>query len=301
MSLHIRLHALENAKDTLLAQPIATLLTVLALAVVLALPVGLFTALANLQQLLASWHDQAQISLYLHDDASPQAIAKLRMQLEQSPGVVAVRFIDKQKALEDFQHYAGMMAAIHTLGTNPLPASLIVELNPLAQSSQELDRHVQQWSHEAIVQSAQSDLKWVARLQAIVALGTRAVYLLGALLALGAVLVMGNTIRLHIEQRRDEIEISALVGATRAFIRRPFLYQGLIQGLLAGALAWIIVAISFGVLQGPVNHLASLYGTTFPLQGLHVEDGILLILISALLGWLGSRLAVGRYLNNTFS
>ncbi|MDD3760857.1 MAG: permease-like cell division protein FtsX [Acidithiobacillus sp.] len=301
MSLHIRLQALGNARDTLLRQPIATALTIIALAVVFALPVGLFTALSNLQQLLASWHNQAQISLYLHDDASPQAVAQLRRQLQQSPGVVAVRFVDKNRALADFQRYAGMTAAIQTLGENPLPASLIVELNPLAQSPSSLEAQVQQWSHEPIVRSAQSDLKWVARLQAIVALGTRAVYILAILLALGAVLVMGNTIRLHIEQRRDEIEISSLVGATKSFIRRPFLYQGLIQGILAGFLAWLIVAIAFAILQGPVNHLASLYGTSFPLHALTVGEGFLLVLISAALGWLGSLVAVGRHLNNTVS
>ncbi|MGE0048905.1 MAG: permease-like cell division protein FtsX [Acidithiobacillus sp.] len=301
MSLHIRLQALGNARDTLLRQPIATALTIIALAVVFALPVGLFTALSNLQQLLASWHNQAQISLYLHDDASPQAVAQLRRQLQQSPGVVAVRFVDKNRALADFQRYAGMTAAIQTLGENPLPASLIVELNPLAQSPSSLEAQVQQWSHEPIVRSAQSDLKWVARLQAIVALGTRAVYILAILLALGAVLVMGNTIRLHIEQRRDEIEISSLVGATKSFIRRPFLYQGLIQGILAGFLAWLIVAIAFAILQGPVNHLASLYGTSFPLHALTVGEGFLLVLISAALGWLGSLVAVGRHLDNTVS
>ncbi|WP_248883999.1 permease-like cell division protein FtsX [Acidithiobacillus acidisediminis] len=301
MSLHVRLQALGNARDTLLRQPIASLLTIIALAVVFALPVGLFTALGNLQQLLASWHNQAQISLYLHDDATPQAIAQLRSQLRQSPGVVDVRFVGKNQALDDFQHYAGMTAAIHTLGENPLPASLIVELNPLAQSPADLESQVQRWSHEPIVRSAQSDLKWVARLQAIVALGTRAVYLLAVLLALGAVLVMGNTIRLHIEQRRDEIEISSLVGATKGFIRRPFLYQGLIQGVLAGFLAWLIVAIAFAVLQGPVSHLASLYGTNFPLRGLTPGEGFLLVLISAALGWLGSLVAVGRHLDNTVS
>ncbi|MEY2342549.1 permease-like cell division protein FtsX [Acidithiobacillus sp. IBUN Pt1247-S3] len=301
MSFHVRLQALGNARDTLLRQPIATALTIIALAVVFALPVGLFTALSNLQQLLASWHNQAQISLYLHDDASPQAIAQLRSQLRQSPGVVAVRFIDKDQALTDFQHYAGMTAAIHTLGANPLPASLIVELNPLAQSPGTLEAQVQQWSHEPIVRSAQSDLKWVARLQAIVALGTRAVYILAILLALGAVLVMGNTIRLHIEQRRDEIEISSLVGATKGFIRRPFLYQGLIQGILAGFLAWLIVAIAFAVLQAPVSHLASLYGTNFPLHALTPGEGLLLVFISAALGWLGSLVAVGRHLDNTVS
>ncbi len=301
MNLHVRIQALRNARDTLLRQPAATLLTILALSVVLALPVGLFTVLGNLQNLLGHWRNQAQISLYLHRNAGPEATARLQARLERSPGVVGVRYVDQTEALAEFQHYSGMTAAIRTLGENPLPASLIVELNPLAQSPQSLAASVQRWSQDPAVASAQSDLQWVARLQAIVYLGTRAVWALALLLALGAVLVMGNTIRLHIAQRRDEIDISALVGATRSFIRRPFLYQGLIQGVLAGALAWLIVTAAIWYLQGPVTRLATLYGTRFPLVGLTPGQGLALVGLSAFLGWLGSRLAVGRHLDNTFS
>ncbi|MGC9239671.1 MAG: permease-like cell division protein FtsX [Acidithiobacillus sp.] len=301
MNLHLRLDALRNARDTLLQQPLATLLTVLALAIVLALPVGLFTALNNLQLLLGQWRDQAQISLYLHNDASAADVAKLRARIEHSTGVVAVHYISRAQALADFEHSAGMQAAVDVLGENPLPASLVVEINPLAQSSADLDAQVQSWAKEPVVASAQSDLHWVARLQAILALGTRAVWILALLLALGAVLVMGNTIRLHIAQRRDEIDIASLVGATRSFIRRPFLYQGLIQGLLAGALAWAVVAVAILSLQGPVDRLAALYGTHFTLVGLRPEQGLALIAISAFLGWLGSRIAVGRHLDHTFS
>ena len=301
MNLHMRLEAAQNALHTLLRQPAATLMTVLALAIVLALPVGLFAALNNLQQLLGHWRDQAQVSLFLHRDASAADIEKLQALLEHGAGVASVRYVGKTAALREFEHSAGMAAAIQTLGENPLPASFVVELNPLAQSPGELRTLVARWGQEPAVASAQSDLRWVARLQAILALGKRAVWMLAGLLAVGAVLVMGNTIRLHIAQRRDEIDIASLVGATRAFIRRPFLYQGLFQGAIAGALAWVIIAVTVSALQGPVDHLAGLYGTQFHLLGLSSGQGLILIAASALLGWLGSRLAVGRHLDHTFS
>ncbi|MDD5379453.1 MAG: permease-like cell division protein FtsX [Acidithiobacillus sp.] len=301
MNLHIRLEAAKNALNTLIRQPVATFMTVFALAIVLALPVGLFAALNNLQQLLGHWQDQAQISLFLHQEASAAQIQNLQTLLERGTGVVSVRYVGKAAALTEFEHTAGMTAAIQTLGENPLPASFVVELNPLAQSPSSLQTLVAYWGQQPGVASAQSDLGWVARLQAILALGQRAVWILTGLLAVGVILVMGNTIRLHIAQRRDEIDVESLVGATRAFIRRPFLYQGLFQGAVAGLLAWLIVAITVSALQGPVERLAELYGTRFHLLGLSSGQGLVLIAASALLGWLGSRLAVGRHLDHTFS
>jgi cell division transport system permease protein len=301
LNLHIRLEAAKNALNTLIRQPVATFMTVFALAIVLALPVGLFATLNNLQQLLGHWQDQAQISLFLHQEAPATEIQHLQTLLERGTGVVSVRYVGKAAALTEFEHTAGMTAAIQTLGENPLPASFVVELNPLAQSPSALQTLVAYWGRQPGVASAQSDLGWVARLQAILALGQRAVWILAGLLAVGVILVMGNTIRLHIAQRRDEIDVASLVGATRAFIRRPFLYQGLFQGAVAGVLAWMIVAVTVSVLQGPVERLAELYGTHFHLLGLSSGQGLVLIAASALLGWLGSRLAVGRHLDHTFS
>lgn len=300
-AVHVRLEAAQNALHTLVKQPLATLMTIFALAIVLALPVGLFAALNNLQQLLGQWRDQAQISLFLHQDATAQDVQQLQKKLQGSTGVVNVRYVGKTAALQEFEKNAGMTAAIRILGENPLPASFIVELNPLSESPAALQAQIQAWSRQPGVASAQSDLHWVARLQAILALGKTAVWILAILLAVGAILVMGNTIRLHIAQRRDEIDIASLVGATRSFIRRPFLYQGLLQGAIAGTLAWIIIAITIAILQGPVDRLATLYGTRFELLGLTGLEGVILIAISAILGWLGSRLAVGQHLDHTFS
>lgn len=301
MNLHIRIEAGRNALSALGRQPISTAMTILALAIVIALPVGLFTVLTNMENLLGSWRNQAQISLFLHKDASPQAIRHLQTALTQTTGVVGVRYVSAAAALAEFQKHSGMVAAIQTLGENPLPASFVVQLDPLRYPPSALQRLIGQWAQDPAVATAQSDLHWVARLQAILALGQRAALILAVLLALGAVLVMGNTIRLHIAQRRDEIDVASLVGATRSFIRRPFLYQGLLQGAVAGLVAWGIVVAAFYWLQGPVDRLAALYGTQFSLVALTPEQGAILVVASALLGWLGSLLAVGRHLDHTFA
>ena len=301
MNLHIRIEAGRNALSALGRQPISTAMTVLALAIVIALPVGLFTVLTNMENLLGNWRNQAQISLFLHKDASPQAIQHLQKALAQSKGVVEVRYVSAEAALAEFQKHSGMVAAIQTLGENPLPASFVVQLDPLRYPPSALQQLVGHWAQDPAVATAQSDLHWVARLQAILALGQRAALILAVLLALGAVLVMGNTIRLHIAQRRDEIDVASLVGATRSFIRRPFLYQGLLQGAVAGLVAWGIVVAAFYWLQGPVDRVAALYGTQFNLVALTPEQGATLVIASALLGWLGSLLAVGRHLDHTFA
>ncbi|MCL5979685.1 MAG: permease-like cell division protein FtsX [Gammaproteobacteria bacterium] len=301
MNLHIRIEAGRNALSALGRQPISTAMTVLALAIVIALPVGLFTVLTNMENLLGNWRNQAQISLFLHKDASPQAIQHLQKALAQTKGVVEVRYVSADAALAEFQKHSGMVAAIQTLGENPLPASFVVQLDPLRYPPSALQQLVGHWAQDPAVATAQSDLHWVARLQAILALGQRAALILAVLLALGAVLVMGNTIRLHIAQRRDEIDVASLVGATRSFIRRPFLYQGLLQGAVAGLVAWGIVVAAFYWLQVPVDRLAALYGTQFNLVALTPEQGATLVIASALLGWLGSLLAVGRHLDHTFA
>lgn len=301
MNLHIRIEAGRNALSALGRQPISTAMTVLALAIVIALPVGLFTVLTNMENLLGNWRNQAQISLFLHKDASPQAIQQLQKALAQSKGVVGVRYVSAAAALAEFQKHSGMVAAIQTLGENPLPASFVVQLDPLRYPPSALQQLIGHWAQDPAVATAQSDLHWVARLQAILALGRRAAIILAVLLALGAVLVMGNTIRLHIAQRRDEIDVASLVGATRSFIRRPFLYQGLLQGAVAGLVAWGIVVAAFSWLQVPVDRLAALYGTQFDLVALTPEQGAVLVIASALLGWLGSLLAVGRHLDHTFA
>jgi cell division transport system permease protein len=146
------------------------------------------------------------------------------------------------------------------------------------------------------IDQAVLDLEWVQRLYSMMALGKRLVIALAALLALGVLLVVGNTIRLAIESRRDEIVIVKLVGGTNAFVRRPFLYTGLWYGLGGGILAWLIIGFGLFWLSSPVAELAGLYRSQFELQGLGIGDSLMMWLCGGLLGLAGAWLAVSRHL-----
>ena len=299
MSLHIRWEAAKDSIGQLLRQPFASLMTVLALGITLSLPVGLYAMLGNVERLLGSWQDQAQVSLFLKDSTTAAQALALQRQLSATRGVVHVRYVDQAQALAEFKRHSGFGPALDALGENPLPASLVVNLDPVRYPPATLQGLVTQWGQNPLVAVAQSDLHWVSRLHALIALGQRAVLILAVLLGLGVVLVMGNTIRLHIVNRRDEIDVASLVGASRSFIRRPFLYQGLLQGALAGLLSWAIVAAAFLLLQKPIDTVAGLYGSRFTLYGLDPSQGLGLVAVAAALGWLGSLIAVSRHLYHT--
>jgi cell division transport system permease protein len=146
------------------------------------------------------------------------------------------------------------------------------------------------------VEMAQLDMQWVKRLYGLMDIGRRGVWVLASLLALAVLLVVGNTIRLAIQNRRDEIIITKLIGGTDTFIRRPFLYTGFWYGVLGGIIAFILVQASLGVLAGPVNNLAGLYSSTFRLDGMDLPTVGALLSSGMVLGLLGSWLAVGRHL-----
>jgi cell division transport system permease protein len=162
-----------------------------------------------------------------------------------------------------------------------------------AQALEDLQRELRKIDD---VDLAQLDLDWVRRLHAWLGVIERAIVIVGGLLAIAVLLIVGNTIRLAVLSRRDEIEVSKLVGATDAFIRRPFLYSGFAQGLLGAMLAWVLVETSLLLLSGPVAELANLYGGGFTVGGLDMAASTTLLGAGALLGWAGARIAVGRHL-----
>jgi cell division transport system permease protein len=146
------------------------------------------------------------------------------------------------------------------------------------------------------VDIVQLDTEWVSRFNAILDVVRRVVLLAAGLFALGILVIVGNTIRLDIENRRDEIEVTKLVGGSDAFVRRPFLYNGVWYGLGGGAIAWLIVAVVILVLSDPVQKIAGLYGSGFSLHGLGAEGSLALVGGGIVLGWLGSFIAATREL-----
>jgi cell division transport system permease protein len=271
--------------------PLATLLTLTVIGITLALPSGLYVMLDNLERVSAGWDRSAQASLFLKRDVTETGAHKLAQQIRAMPSVASVDYISREAALAEFKKQSGFGTALNALDSNPLPAVLVVHLsaesNPAA-----VEPLLASLARLPGVDLAQFDIKWLQRLAALLQLAERAVAILAALLSLAVLLIIGNTIRLAVVNRQTEIEIIQLVGGTPGFVRRPFLYTGLLQGLLGGLLAWLLVEASLLLLNGPTRELAGLYGSSFALIGLGVEQGLSLALAGGLLGWVGSRLAV---------
>jgi cell division transport system permease protein len=271
--------------------PLATLLTLTVIGITLALPSGLYVMLDNLERVSAGWDRSAQASLFLKRDVTETGAHKLAQQIRAMPSVASVDYISREAALAEFKKQSGFGTALNALDSNPLPAVLVVHLsaesNPAA-----VEPLLASLARLPGVDLAQFDIKWLQRLAALLQLAERAVAILAALLSLAVLLIIGNTIRLAVVNRQTEIEIIQLVGGTPGFVRRPFLYTGLLQGLLGGLLAWLLVEVSLLLLNGPTRELAGLYGSSFALIGLGVEQGLSLALAGGLLGWVGSRLAV---------
>ena len=277
--------------------PLPSLMTWLVIGIALALPTGLLVSLANLEQLSRNWDGAAQISLFLTRTASSADSERLLRELRVRDDIAGVEYISAEQALAEFQQFSGYGRVLESLESNPLPAVIVVRPREQALSAASTARLQAELEQLAEVDRAVLDLEWVQRLYALMDLGQRLALALAALLAVGVLLVIGNTIRLAIESRRDEILVVKLVGGTNAFVRRPFLYTGIWYGLGGGLIAWLIVLMALWLLGEPVATLAGLYRSDFSLSGLGIANSLLLLGGSALLGLLGAWLAVGRHLD----
>ncbi len=277
-------------------QPFASLMTAAVIGIALALPTGFYVLLKNVQQVSSSMDDVTQISLFLKKQISEKQALQLSSRLQKMQEVESIQHISPQEALEEFRQYAGFNTALKVLDENPLPSVLIIDPIDRFATPDTIASLLEQLEVVPEVEIVRLDMQWIKRLNALLETSQRGVLILAALLAMSVPLIVGNTIRLAINNRRDEIEITKLIGATDAFIRRPFLYSGLWYGLLGGIIAWLLVTASLGLLSAPVERLSLLYDSTFILHALDFTTSLKLLAISALLGWLGSWLAVSRHL-----
>ena len=289
-------HSLFHSLGRMARAPWTTFMTVAVIGIALALPAGLYVLLQNFQTAGAGWQRDARISLFLHRTLPSEEAAALAERLQGWPEVAAVSLVTPEAALEEFRRLSGFEAALEALGENPLPAVVVVQPRLDARDAARLEVLLERLRRQAGVERAQLDLAWVQRLFALMEIGRRGVLVLGVLLSLAVLLIVGNTIRLAIENRREEIEVQKLVGATDGFIRRPFLYGGMLHGLAGAVLAWLLVQLAVLALAGPVRHLAVLYRSELTLQGLGAGVTLLLLACGALLGLAGAWLAVARHL-----
>ena len=276
--------------------PISTLMTCMVIGIALALPTGLHTLLKNAQQLSGGWESTAQISVFLKKKITATQAQKLKSDIQQWPDIISVHYISREQALKEFQALSGFGDALKALNMNPLPSVLIVKPKLSKENEQATQTLLNRLRTLKQTDKAQLDMQWVRRLYAIMNIVERGVQILGFLLALAVLLVVGNTIRLAIQNRRKEIVVMKLIGGTDAFIRRPFLYTGFWYGLFGGFIAWMLVSFTMLSISSPIEKLTTLYQNQFELNNMSFLTTLMLLGISILLGLVGSWFTVGRHL-----
>jgi cell division transport system permease protein len=281
-------HALFSSLGRMVASPFASIVTIVVLAITISLAGGFYMLVVNVQQLTGSLEDSNQISLFLKDDVSDAYAAEFADTLKQNVNVQSVTIISKEKGLQEFETYSGFGSAINALEVNPLPIVVQVLPKDTLVDEQSLIALFDELKRSAEVDRAQMDMQWVKRLQSIVAIAKRGTTLLALMLAIAVIFVTGNTIRLEVHNRRDEIVIARLVGATNSFIQRPFLYNGFWIGFVSGVMAWFIITIMMLILKQSVEKLSALYNDAFKMLFFSYSETFILLGISCLLAVLGS-------------
>lgn len=286
--------AVRDAGGRLGRQAIATLLNLIVMGVALSLPVGLYVTVKNLSGLVRGGAPEAQLTLFLKVDAQAPDVSAIGARLQQHPAVGRVQFVPKDKALDDLKRATGMTSVVEDLGRNPLPDAYVVTGRPDgADALQALQTDAAGWPG---VDVAQMDSVWAKQIEAALRAGRASVGILAIILGVALVAVTFNTIRLQILARREEIEVSKLIGATNAFIRRPFLYFGALQGLLGAVVAWGLAEVAAHILERELGVAVSLISPTSALQRLDVREVLALGGIATALGWLGAWISVTFHL-----
>jgi cell division transport system permease protein len=286
-------HALAAALRRLRSQPAATLLTALAMGVAVSLPSGLYLVLGNLDRLAGNLPAQPEISVFLDARISTAQQQAVAARLKQ-PDIAEARHVPKDKALAALSATQGLADITAGLPQNPLPDAWVVR--PRDATREELVRIADTLAQLPGVAETHLDSQWADRLQAALAIGRTGVWLLATLFAIALVAISGNAIHAQVLGRRDEIQVSRLIGATDRYIRRPFLYLGGLQGLLGGLAAGGVLALAGWALRAPVAHLAGLYGSNFHLLPPTAIEIAIVLGLTSLFGWLGAWVSVSQAL-----
>lgn len=284
-----------DALGRLARQPFASLMILLVIAVTLALPAAMYLVIKNAQSIGSNWENALDFSIYLKSDVTLEDATRLAGLIRQRADVAQVTLISAQDALDEFKSASGFGAALDHLMTNPLPHTLVVRPSG-ANTEQSMILLHEEVGNLPEADLVQVDTEWVQRFHAILDILRRAIAIGAVLLGVAIVVIIGNTIRLDIQNRRDEIEVTKLIGASNAFVRRPFLYSGLWYGLGGGLLALALVRYGLYALEQPVRRLAGLYNSAFSVLELNLSESLLITGTGVLLGLAGSWLAAARHM-----
>jgi cell division transport system permease protein len=287
---YLALHAqaLFSSLGRLLATPFTSIMTIMVLAIAISSAGGFHVLLTNFGQLTGNLESSNQISLFLKQSVSDTEGRKLADKIQQIPQVKSVKFLTKENSLAEFKTFSGFGEAIDSLETNPLPTVIQVLPKNSLDNTEDLQHLVTEFSQIPEVDIAQLDMQWVRKLQSMVELARSGMLLLSFVLSFAVLFIMGNTIRLELEGRREEVLISKLVGATYSFIQRPYLYTGFWFGFFAGTVAWLMVTLVMLILKQPIENLFLLYEKTYSVAFLGFFESLAMLFISAMLGVLGA-------------
>lgn len=288
--------ALQISLRRILIKPLESLMILIVIGIALALPAGLFVLLQNLQQASQGWDQEAKISLFLKTTVNDEQVTQLISRLKLDSAIAQATYISPEQGLARLSKQAGFSQALGQFTNNPLPGLIEVLPGQASQNPEALSILVEQLQKLPEVDVAQLDMAWVKRLHSLLKLSRKGAYALTGFFACAVFIIIGNTIHLAIQNQRKEIEVVKLVGGTAAFIRRPFLYRGMLYGLLGAVFSALLITATLFWLNDAVVELAAEYNSSFALVGLGISGLGMLLLGGILLGLSGAWLAVSHYL-----
>ncbi|MCZ4059926.1 permease-like cell division protein FtsX [Pantoea sp. LMR881] len=289
-------YALRGTLSDMWRQPLATLLTVMVIAISLTLPSVCYMVWKNVSQAATQWYPAPQLTVYLSKTLDDTAAENVVAQLKQVDGVDNVNYLTREEALNEFRNWSGFGGAMDMLEQNPLPAVAIITPKLNFQNSDTMQNLRDSVSKVQGVDEVRMDDSWFARLAALTGLVGQIASMIGILMIVAVFLVIGNSVRLSIFARRDTINVQKLIGATDGFILRPFLYGGALLGFSGAVLSLVLSEVLVLRLQSVVAQVAAVFGTTFSLEGFSWDEALLLLLIAAIIGWVAAWLATVQHL-----
>lgn len=280
----------------LIRAPLASVMTILVIAIAIAFPAGLYVLLRNFTGITQQWHGTPTVSLYLQHQVTSDRLASLLQLLRQRVEIQSVDYISPAQGLQQFIAQTKLGDALKALPENPLPGVIVVTPKPQYQTHDALHNLLLDIKSLGGVEAGRLDMIWVQRLHNFALLGERITYGLGFLLSFGVILIVGNTIRSATQNRRQEIAVMQLIGATNHYIRRPFLYRGFFYGICGGLMAWLIVIVFLKYLEPPAQQLMPHYAQSLWTLECNLSLAVVIILVSTLLSLFGTWLVINHYL-----
>ncbi|MCX7120365.1 MAG: permease-like cell division protein FtsX [Gammaproteobacteria bacterium] len=278
--------------------PITNLITICVIGIAMALPLGFFILLENMQTADSAWNSSAPtISLYLKASTTQAQVDTLIQNLHSNSNIKNINYISPEQGLKSFEKNSSFANVVNLFQNNPIPGVIVILPIKQSQSPTSINTLYLSLKQLPSVDIAQLDMHWVTRLYDVILVGGKIVRALSILFCFGVILIIAHALRSSLASHLNEIQVMRLIGATRSYIRRPLLYRGALYGLLGGTVSFVLINVFLMQLQPPITQLAQTYHTLFLLQGVSLMQGFLLLVLSGLLGLISAWLIISQFLN----